>query len=380
VSRESIIRCISIVREVTKVFWSLPFMAVWPLMGVAWYMFIIFYGILIGGFIVTTDQNTFASIASVVEAQTNGTSVDVSADAFSQFTDLSSSTQQRILLVIHLVGCIWALYITQCSVYTTLSRSAAVWFFSHGPDESGQVVQKGTFYCGLRVVLVCAYCVIARHLGSIAFGAAILTIMTILRLILQAIDHYTKDMQQSNFLLKVCMKCVQCCLWCMDKTVKFITFYGFIFVAIEGSSFCGACMSTFGFIMKYPAQMTVNRLVAQILSFVISLSIPAAAASIAFMWVDSLTESEGPLSVAGTVFLMAFTIASAVTDVFRCCIDTVFVCAFKDMEDNTPPKFMSQSLQTGFGLDDIEKKEDGVELTKAKEEKGKLNKEISGKL
>ena len=41
----------------------------------------------------------------------------------------------------------------------------------------------------------------------------------------------------------------------------------------------------------------------------------------------------------------------AITDVFRCCIDTIFVCAFKDMEEHTPPKYMSSALRAGFGLD-----------------------------
>ena len=46
------------------------------------------------------------------------------------------------------------------------------------------------------------------------------------------------------------------------------------------------CFNTFGFIMKYPKQMSVNRLVANILSCVISLSIPIAAAGLTFIIVD----------------------------------------------------------------------------------------------
>ena len=108
------------------------------------------------------------------------------------------------MLAVHIIGCIWGYYITLCATYTTLSRAAAVWFFSHGYDEAtGEVKLKTHFAFGTRVVLACAYCVITRHLGSICFGAAILTIMAILRIILQAIDYYTKDMQKSNFLLKL---------------------------------------------------------------------------------------------------------------------------------------------------------------------------------
>jgi len=103
---------------------------------------------------------------------------------------------------------------------------------------------------------------------------------------------------------------------------------------------------------RYPAQMSVNRLVANLLSCVISLSIPIGAAMLGFIWIDQQSPARPqPLTAALCILVSSFVIASAITDVFRCCIDTIFVCAFKDLEENTPPKFMSSSLRSGFGLD-----------------------------
>jgi hypothetical protein len=345
--RQAIFRCIAIVREVTKVLFSLPFMCVWPLVSVVFYLGVLAYLIVISCFIITENESNFEQIAAMGAAYANGTA---GASAFSDFTNLDQNVRIVIFLIIHIIGCIWALYITMGATYTTLSRSAAVWFFSHGDDGTGNVVLKKSFAGGVNVVLSCAYCIITRHLGSVCFGAAILTIMTVLRMILQAIDYYTKDMQGSNLLLRIVMKCAQCCLYCMDRTVKFITYYGYIFVAIEGTSFCGACLATFSFIMKYPAQMSVNNLVSKILSFVISLSIPIACATVGFIWVDQV-DGFSPLYASCFIFILAFVIAMAITDVFRCCIDTIFVCAFKDMEEHTPPKYMSSALRAGFGLD-----------------------------
>merc|ERR1712167_549633 len=221
------------------------------------------------------------------------------------------------MLTIHIVGCIWGLFMTQGGTYTTLARSAAVWFFSHEADSSGQIVQKGGHFPGIKTVTVCCWCVVSRHLGSIAFGAAIITIMTILRIIMSAIDYYTRDAQQSNCMLKMVIKCAQCCIWCLDRTVKFITFYGFIFVAIEGSSFCAACLSTFSFICKYPAQLAVNRLVGNLLRFAITLSIPLGSAALAFFWIGSHTPARpDPWVPVLLVAAIAFFIASAITGVF----------------------------------------------------------------
>ena len=99
--------------------------------------------------------------------------------------------------------------------------------------------------------------------------------------------------------------------------------------------------------------MSVNRLVANLLSCVISLSIPLGAATFAFMWVD-LNHGPQPGTIALAVGALSFVVAASITDVFKCCIDTIFVCAFKDMAEHTPPKFMSKSLQSGFGLDNVE--------------------------
>ena len=47
-----------------------------------------------------------------------------------------------------------------------------------------------------------------------------------------------------------------------------VTYFGMIFVAIEGSNFCKACFSTFKCWSHYPAQVAVNKLVARVLSLV----------------------------------------------------------------------------------------------------------------
>jgi len=170
---------------------------------------------------------------------------------------------------------------------------------------------------------------------------------------LTTIDYYTKDLQGTNLALRLLLKCSQCCIWCLEKTIRFITKYGYIFVAIEGSSFCPACFKTMGFWCKYPAQIAVNEGVQWILSCVISLSIPTGCAFFGFVWIDALGGVE-PLWAAGAIFVTAYVIASAITDVFKCSIDTIFICAFQDMEEHSPPKYMSEALKDGFGMRDIE--------------------------
>tara|TARA_B100000780_G_C20970545_1_gene387493 strand:- start:87 stop:230 length:144 start_codon:yes stop_codon:yes gene_type:complete len=40
--------------------------------------------------------------------------------------------------------------------------------------------------------------------------------------------------------MQVAIKCTRCCLWCLEKCLQFITGYAYIFVALNGDSFCTA--------------------------------------------------------------------------------------------------------------------------------------------
>merc|ERR1719224_338002 len=83
-----------------------------------------------------------------------------------------------------------------------------------------------------------------------AFGALIIAICQLIRYILATIDYYTKDLQQENFLYKMAIKCAQCAMWCLQKTIEFISYFGFVFIALEGQNFCQACKTTFAFLLE----------------------------------------------------------------------------------------------------------------------------------
>jgi len=352
--RTQIVRAIAIVKETTKVFKSIPFIVVWPMVGLAFSAAVLVYAVAIGSYIATSNRNSFAEMSALLNNTVTG-AAGVVTDAISgavtdPLSSLDSGARMAVLMAVHVVGVIWALFITAAALYATLSRTVAVWFFSHGPNEQGKVVLKAWWWCGFRVVFACAWCIFYKHLGSIAFGAAIMTIVKIIKIILEGFNYYTKDLQDSNLILKVIVQCSRCCVWCLERTVQFITYFGFVFVAIEGTSFCSACWKTMGLWVRYPAQITVNKMVAHLLSVIISLSIPTFCGFITWVWCDADNRQQ-PFWPAIVTWVVSFFIASSVTDVFRCAIDTLFICAFKDLEDNGTPNYMSEALQEGFGID-----------------------------
>jgi len=191
-----------------------------------------------------------------------------------------------------------------------------------------------------------------------AVGSFIIALCQLIRIVLKLIDRATKQEQNANLLLKLAMKCGQCAMWCLQKTVEFISFYGYIFVAIDGSSFCKACKDTFVLVATFPAQVAVNATVKKLLGLLMSWSTPAICATLCFYLLDAneayKADGYSALYASVFVFIVALVISTSTTTVFECCLDTIFLCCFKDMKENEPPKFMSDDLRDGFGIDKAE--------------------------
>ncbi len=164
------------------------------------------------------------------------------------------------------------------------------------------------------------------------------------------IDKRTKGAQNNNLLLKVAFKCCHCCLWCLDKTLKFISSYGLVFVALLGSNFCTGCVQTFKFVVKNPAQTAMNHLVVRLLSTLSLVAIPAACAFTTFYYLTNNQPTRpNPMYPTMFVALISMVITYSSMLVFECAVTTLFVCGFRDM-DMFQGKFMSDSMRSAFNL------------------------------
>ena len=78
-----------------------------------------------------------------------------------------------------------------------------------GPMENVGLLQS--FY------RVCRY-----HLGTLAFGSLILSFIRMVRVALEWIEDKIKEHGAENPLIKAVMCCCKCCLWCLEKFIRFI--------------------------------------------------------------------------------------------------------------------------------------------------------------
>ena len=141
----------------------------------------------------------------------------VAAAGFVTHAKYESVVQLSLFFLIFYL--LWLINFTRMGLWAAMSGAVCHWyFFIHDAKERGR-----------RPIWRSVYMVGRYHIGSVAFAALIVAICQLVRLILSFIDKKTKGLQEKNLVLKLTMKSVQCCMYCFEKTVRFISEFGLVY-------------------------------------------------------------------------------------------------------------------------------------------------------
>ncbi|XP_032391611.1 choline transporter-like protein 4 [Etheostoma spectabile] len=194
------------------------------------------------------------------------------------------------------------------------------------------------------------------HVGSLAFGALILTLVQIVRIILEYIDHKTKAAQNPCARFILC--CLKCCLWCLEKFIKFINRNAYIMIAIYGKNFCVSAKNAFSLLMRNVVRVVVLDKVTDLLLFFGKLLVVAGVGVLSFFFFSGRILLPGNTFRSETlnyywipiitVVFGSYLIAHGFFSVYNMCVDTLFLCFLEDLERNDgslqKPYFMSKNL------------------------------------
>ncbi|XP_077381738.1 choline transporter-like protein 2 isoform X2 [Festucalex cinctus] len=198
------------------------------------------------------------------------------------------------------------------------------------------------------------------HTGSVAFGSLILSLIQIIRVLLEYLERKLKGAKHK--FTKFLLNCMKCCFWCLEKCIKFLNRNAYIMIAIYGQNFCTSAQDAFNLLLRNVVRVVVLDKVTDFLLFLGKLLIVGligvlsfyfftgridspeyAAPSLNFYWVPILT------NVIGSYF-----IAHGFLSVYSMCVDTIFLCFCEDLERNNGsserPYYMSPELHLLLGL------------------------------
>ncbi|KAK7906978.1 hypothetical protein WMY93_015590 [Mugilogobius chulae] len=194
------------------------------------------------------------------------------------------------------------------------------------------------------------------HVGSLAFGALILTLVQIARMILEYIDHKTRSAQNACARFVLC--CLKCCLWCLEKFIKFLNRNAYIMIAIYGKNFCVSAKNAFMLLMRNVVRVVVLDKVTDLLLFFGKLLVVGGVGVLSFFFFSGRILLPGSTFRSETlnyywmpiitVVFGSYLIAHGFFSVYNMGVDTLFLCFLEDLERNdgspSKPYFMSKNL------------------------------------
>ncbi|XP_036407946.1 choline transporter-like protein 2 isoform X2 [Megalops cyprinoides] len=192
------------------------------------------------------------------------------------------------------------------------------------------------------------------HTGTLAFGSLILSIVQVIRVLLEYLDHKLKGAE--NKCTKFLLCCLKCCFWCLEKFIKFLNRNAYIMVAIYGKNFCTSARDAFLLLMRNVIRVAVLDKVTDFLLFLGKLLIVGSVGIFAFFFfsgrIKAIQETAPTLNYYWvpilTVVVGSYLIAHGFFSVYAMCVDTLFLCFCEDLErnDGSPerPYYMSPEL------------------------------------
>lgn len=228
--------------------------------------------------------------------------------------------------------------------------SFGIWYWS----QSGSPL---TLFSSLKNTIV-------FHLGSVAFGSLLIAICKLIRTMIQIVERRLKaataNQQQISFLIQFISCCCRCCIWCLEKILKFISRNSYIMTSIWSVSFCRGAREALALLVANPIRALVLDRVTDFVLFLGRLCITAGVGILGFcfftrafyidpQWTKYFSPDLHyywlPLIV---IILGAYFITKTFFTVFEMAVDTIFLCAMKDLDvnDGSPekPYMMSKRL------------------------------------
>ncbi|KAM4624059.1 choline transporter-like protein 5-A [Polymixia lowei] len=193
------------------------------------------------------------------------------------------------------------------------------------------------------------------HTGSLAFGALILSVVQLARIILEYLEQKLRG--ANNMVSRFILCCLKCCFWCLERFIRYMNRNAYIMVAIYGKNFCTSARDAFYLLMRNVVRVAVLDRVTDFLLFLGKLLIAGGVGIVAFFFftrkipiiqeeVPTLNYYWVPLL---TVVVGSYLIAHGFFSVYAMCVDTLFLCFLLDIEMNNGsmarPYHMTSSLK-----------------------------------
>ncbi|XP_050674068.1 choline transporter-like 2 isoform X2 [Leptidea sinapis] len=264
------------------------------------------------------------------------------------FTGVNNPNNIIYLHLVNLLGFFWMMSFISGVTDMMLASTFSTWYWTFRKKDLPFFTLTSGIYRTLRY-----------HLGTVAFGALIIAIVQVIRVILEYIDRKVKKFD--NPLTRCIMCCCKCAFWCLESFLKFVNKNAYIMCAVHGKNFCRSASDAFSLLMRNIVRVVVLDKVADFIFFLSKLLISVGVGFAVFYllewnYVYEVTKGQRlHYNYVPAIILSVATylVSTVFFNVYSMAVDTLFLCFLEDCErnDGSPekPYFMSKNLMKILG-------------------------------
>lgn len=349
--RSRIRLAIGMISEAGRAVREMPLMMFFPLVPVAMLLCLIVYWLWVAANLASIDGADFQIALPGANVTVGGAGSSVSAE-----------DTYRYLLLYHFFGLLWTNQVIAGLQLMTVAGAVSRWYWK-GPNEDingeGGMCSPDSFVSPTFASFKRA---VRYHLGSIAFGGLVITIIQMMRLVFEYICERTKALQGQSCVVRLITGCMRCLLWCLERVFKYITWNVYIVIAMQGCNFCAGTKEAYKLLSSNVKRIVTVHVMS---AFVINLGrcmivVTCTLAMFGLMegnhlgaiflpgTTASLAGVSSPVFPLLAVIVFSSVVADQFMDVFYMAIETIMLSFCSDVAMNGASKkyAMSESLRS----------------------------------
>ncbi|CAL5070838.1 unnamed protein product [Urochloa decumbens] len=238
-----------------------------------------------------------------------------------------------VAILFHLFGCYWATQFFLACSSTVIAGSVASYYWARG--EISHDIPFLTVVSSLKRLM-------RYSLGSVALGSLVVSIVEWVRFILECLRRKLKfvgSARESCF-GKATSSSSECCLGCIDWTLKSVNRNAYIMIAITGKGFHKASVLATGLIMKNILRIGKVNVIGDVILFLGKLCVSLFCALFAFLMLDTHkyksahNKISSPLIPVLVTWALGYIVAKLFFAVVEMSIDTIILSFCQDAEEH----------------------------------------------
>ncbi|XP_074052886.1 choline transporter-like protein 1 isoform X2 [Macrotis lagotis] len=238
-----------------------------------------------------------------------------------EFVEFEVSGPLQYMWWYHVVGLIWISEFILACQQMTVAGAVVTYYFTRDKRNLPYTPILGSVNRLIRY-----------HLGTVAKGSFIITLVKIPRMILMYIHNQLKG--KENACARCMLKSCICCLWCLEKCLNYLNQNAYTATAINSTNFCTSAKDAFVILVENALRVATINTVGDFMLFLGKILIVCSTALAGIMLLNYRQDYTVWVLPLVIVCLFAFLVAHCFLSIYEMVVDVLFLCFAIDTKYN----------------------------------------------